>query len=78
MKITIECLNGHIARALRGCERRIVHLAEDHLFEYVDICSECDLVPKPTSHNKVAFADCKYRPDITWVLPDLTVMLEID
>ena len=60
----------------RGLKRLCVE--EDEMMEHLLAWAQCAFIPMLSSRNERVFEDCIFRPDVTWTLMDIVVMLECD
>lgn len=51
---------------------------EDKMAAHLLAWAQCNLIPMYSTKNKKCFAGCHFRPDFTWSLPGLNVLLECD
>lgn len=51
---------------------------EDEMAEHLLAWAQCGFIPMFSSRNTKVFEDCIFRPDVTWTLADIVVMLECD
>lgn len=78
-ELTRNCLHGEIAAKLRGFARKRLHSNwEDQMLEHIDAWIQCGWIPNVNFKNQKPFEECSFRPDFSWVLSDLAVMLEVD
>jgi hypothetical protein len=52
--------------------------SEKDTLEHLQAWAYCDFIPAFGTHDERVFRQCIYRPDFTWVFPDLVVILECD
>ncbi len=77
------CLKGPKADEIRSaCNISLPNMLkptpEKEMVEYLVAWAQCNFIPSFTSHNKRAFQDCSFRPDVVWDLASLIVILECD
>ena len=49
---------------------------EDETEKHLLAWAQCDFIPMFAMRNKKVFEGCNFRPDFTWSLPDVNVILE--
>jgi hypothetical protein len=81
-RLVLCCLKGPTADKMREESEALFTVvkmgSEDSVEEHLTAWAQHELIPMFTCRNKKAFPACNYRPDFTWLLPGLAVMLECD
>ena len=54
------------------------HTTEDETAEYLTALAQCNILPMFNSRNQAVFEGCIFRPDFTWKVDNMMVMLECD